>query len=253
MNKRPDRWTEAARASPPPRLTGENLSSCAGRSALGRPSVPLGSGVLAAAGKEAADVSRCKMCKSVTPPPTSPVSYSSSPSFSCSSTTLAKLLALEEERERSCASGMDGALQHIARLHTWVTPSAHTAQRSPSEEVICAALVKRDSGVLASVPDRLSSEKCVPSSVLMVLGDTSRLQGGDGDVKHYSHFRLKFNHRHCDTTSVGCLASTLTHQCASADAAIVLPSIIDPLVSKTAVQQELASRESPLLTADVLF
>lgn len=53
--------------------------------------------------------------------PTSPVSYSSS--ASCSSTTLAKLLALEDERDRSWASGMDGALQHIDKLHTWVTLS----------------------------------------------------------------------------------------------------------------------------------
>lgn len=56
----------------------------------------------------------------VIPPsaPTVPVSYSSSASFSCSSTTLAKLLALEDDRERSWASGMDGALQHITKLHT---------------------------------------------------------------------------------------------------------------------------------------
>ncbi len=75
-------------------------------------------------------------------PPTSPVSYSSSASCSCSSTTLAKLLALEEERERSCASGMDAALQHIAKLHTWVTLSAQTPVFSTCWMYLCSSTIK---------------------------------------------------------------------------------------------------------------
>lgn len=49
---------------------------------------------------------------------TGPVSYSSAAPVWCSfsSTTLVKLLALDEERERSWDSGMEGARQHSAEL-----------------------------------------------------------------------------------------------------------------------------------------
>lgn len=50
-------------------------------------------------------------------PPTRPVSYSSVASGSFSSATLAKLLALDEERDRSPPSGMQGAL---GSAHAWV-------------------------------------------------------------------------------------------------------------------------------------
>jgi hypothetical protein len=53
--------------------------------------------------------------------PTSPVLYPSMHTLSCSSTTLAKLLALDEERDRSWASGMYGALQQMVELYTLVT------------------------------------------------------------------------------------------------------------------------------------
>lgn len=74
-------------------------------------------------------------------PPTSPVSYSSS--ASCSSTTLAKLLALDEERERSWASGMDGALQHIAKLHTWVTLTAQTPACLSTRLIYLGSTIKK--------------------------------------------------------------------------------------------------------------